>query len=316
MLKLYPSWFIFLSLTVIGILLIVSSNNWFIAWIGFELSLIGFIPIFITDSLSIEGLVKYFLVQVGGSSLFILSYMVYRIKRISSILFICSIFIKLGVFPFFQWVPAVIIILEWRGCLLLVTVQKLAPLAIIILINPISISRSIISVVALRALVASILGFNQTLFRILLAYSSIIHTSWILISSLFSFKTTVIYLSVYYSLTIFIFIYLSIVNSSSVVGTINSSNSYAALSVALLILTGIPPFSIFFLKLIVLQLLAGYSSIAIVILLRSSISTYFYMIYIIPSVAKYWSLSLSIGDRIKLSTLIVIGSVVPILSLL
>lgn len=40
---------------------------------GFELSLIGFLPILTLNFSVAEGMIKYFLVQAGGSGLFLFS---------------------------------------------------------------------------------------------------------------------------------------------------------------------------------------------------------------------------------------------------
>lgn len=101
MMKIYPSWFIFFTFNVFGFILVFCGDNWFVIWLGFELTLIGFIPMFRGGSLMVEGLVKYFLVQAGGSSVFALSFLL-PFSFFSFVLLYLGIFIKLGVFPFYS----------------------------------------------------------------------------------------------------------------------------------------------------------------------------------------------------------------------
>lgn len=58
-------------------------------------------PIFTGTSLVVEGLVKYFLTQASGSSLFMVSFLLNR-DVYSVILLLAGISIKIGVFPFYQ----------------------------------------------------------------------------------------------------------------------------------------------------------------------------------------------------------------------
>lgn len=86
---------------MVGIGFVVSSDNWFISWVGFELSVLGFLPMFRGVRLVVEGIIKYFLVQAGGSSLFLISFLGGRGYLIGYI-FIIGMFVKLGIFPFYQ----------------------------------------------------------------------------------------------------------------------------------------------------------------------------------------------------------------------
>lgn len=130
-------------------------------------------PIFTGTSLVVEGLVKYFLTQASGSSLFMISFLLNR-DVYSVILLLAGISIKIGVFPFYQWVPMVITSLSWGGCLLLSTVQKLPPLFVLINQRE-ELGVYIIVLGALSVLISGVLGYNQRYMRSLMAYSSISH---------------------------------------------------------------------------------------------------------------------------------------------
>lgn len=75
MVKLFPSWFIFLIILVLGVLLLLRGENFFIWWIGFELSLLGFMPMFLSSRRSIESIMKYFIVQATGRFIFLIGFL-------------------------------------------------------------------------------------------------------------------------------------------------------------------------------------------------------------------------------------------------
>lgn len=68
---------------------------------GFELALLGFIPMFVRGVMEIEGIIKYFLVQVAGSGMFIFSFLIDD-GCLRGVIFLLRIVVKLGVFPFYQ----------------------------------------------------------------------------------------------------------------------------------------------------------------------------------------------------------------------
>lgn len=130
----------------------------------------GFIPIIAINSLSLEGRVKYFLVQAGGSALLVLSFTTFYFSRL---IYVVSMCLKIGMVPFHQWVPRVVSSLSFFNIVILLTIQKLPPLLILIKRNAINF---IVLSSILRILVGRLIGVNQTQINNLLAYSSISHS--------------------------------------------------------------------------------------------------------------------------------------------
>lgn len=97
----------FFIVSLVGVRIVVSGDNWFVVWLGFELTLVSFLPMFSGGSVIVEGLIKYFLVQAGGSRVFALSFLLSDWFLIEG-LFVFGMFMKLGIFPFYRWVPLVI----------------------------------------------------------------------------------------------------------------------------------------------------------------------------------------------------------------
>lgn len=236
-----------------------------------ELSLLRFLPIFVSNRVSIEGIIKYILVQSGGSAIFLIGIII-----IKAPLVIMSILVKLGLFPFYFWVPTVIVRFNWIGCMLLRIFQKIRPIVILIKtdISCIVLYRGRISI-----FLRNFLALNQTNTKSLIAYSSISHTGWIALGTCMSNNITFFYIITYFWTTLFIF------------KAFNNSNNYSILhfetiprgsKLAIINLIGIPPFSIFFIKLIIFKFLTDFIVI-ILVLVGTLFSALIYLTFLIPS---------------------------------
>jgi len=187
--------FLFTILLLLGPLVRVSSSNWVICWVGLELSFLGVIPLLLRDrsflSLRKESVIKYFCIQALGSGLLILGgvlfYIIPEVSEFSDLLFVRSLFIKLGVFPIHFWVPRVTSGLNWFPLFLLLGWQKIPPFIFLVNISENShwLGRVITILGGVRAMVGAIIGLNQTSFRAILGGSSIVHTGWGCIGSVF-----------------------------------------------------------------------------------------------------------------------------------
>lgn len=137
MFRLLPFNFIFLFLVVFGTLFSISSYHWLGIWAGFEINLIGFLPIILHRKrlLERESAVKYFVIQALGSTLLIFGRLWgYRSSftweladycdkglHFEKILIVRGLLIKMGAFPFHFWVPRVMGGVSWLMCFLLRT---------------------------------------------------------------------------------------------------------------------------------------------------------------------------------------------------
>lgn len=267
--------FLFFSLLLLGPLVRVSSSNWVMCWVGLELSFLGVIPLLLADSgflsLRKESVIKYFCIQTAGRGLLILGgvlfYMVPEVSEASNFVFVCSLLIKLGVFPIHFWVPGVASGLNWFPLFLLLGWQKIPPFAFLVnILENRDLLRSIILVLGgIRALIGAFIGLNQTSFRVVLGSSSIAHTGWGCIGSVFGGLW--VYFSIYcFSFGILIlFCYLE---------------ADFIVRLGILSLRGLPPFLMFVGKWVVLKR-AFYRSFSFLFLaapiVRSFLSLFFYL---------------------------------------
>lgn len=269
-----------------GTILASSSNSWITCWIGLEINLISIIPIIIRELnfKSTETSIKYFLTQAVASVILIVSssFIIFQIKnyyleRINFLLFL-SLSIKAGLAPFHVWFPQVTEFLSWFKCFIIFTWQKIAPF---ILISNFNARVALYLVIIISAMAGSIGGLNQINTKILLTYSSIAHSAWILIVVSIYLNYWMLYFLVY-TLTIApIIIYIRSLNFKKI-KEINSSkinfNSKIILRILILSLGGLPPFLGFTAKLS--ALIAGIQIFPLVVILSlissSLISLYFY----------------------------------------
>jgi NADH-quinone oxidoreductase subunit N len=256
-------------------------------WLGFELSLLVFIPMLRGGSSITEGLVKYFLVQAGGSSVFVLSFLSHGFFVQERVLLVLGMFIKLGMFPFYRWVPMLMSVLTWCGCLLLSTFQKLSPLFVVFQQSLVC-SNYLLFFGVLTVLIGGIIGYNQSYIRSLMAYSSVRHRGWLVICCLYRFSLFFCYLLIYVFLVCGLFSLFALLKAHKVVLGGSRFGLDGVLSLFILSLSGVPPFSLFYLKVGVIYFIVSSSFYIPLVLLGSMLSIYYYLTFVIPSLSGFW----------------------------
>jgi len=173
-----------------GTIIAASSSSWFSCWLGLEINLMRIIPILITKSTpsTTESRIKYFITQALASVVIIASatsiffYNFSNFFSLQPLLLVSGIGIKLGAAPLHFWLPQVIQTSDWPQILILLTWQKLAPIVLIMFS-----SSQLIFILILASCLVGVLGaINQTSFKKILVYSSILHSAWILTATLCS----------------------------------------------------------------------------------------------------------------------------------
>nr|YP_010178051.1 NADH dehydrogenase subunit 2 [Mactra quadrangularis]QUV72901.1 NADH dehydrogenase subunit 2 [Mactra quadrangularis] len=278
---------LFLFLTVFGILLAVGGESMFSIWMGMEVSFLGVLFLMSGDTEEeIESTMKYFIIQVISSHMFLLSVMSVAGGWWSlevPYLMVISLLIKLGVFPFHFWVPSVISQLSYFSLLVLSVIQKLVPLWVF---SNMELRDGFLwfveSLLIISAFVGAVGGLSVLHFRALLSYSSISHTCFMVVLSLQSFISCCIYLFVYFFLNLGLVLSLwtmKLFSVSDLQKISNPSSEMAAQTVSFygLSLAGMPPFTGFFLKLYFLMVCWNdFPFLCVFFLGFSVISLYYY----------------------------------------
>nr|QUJ09541.1 NADH dehydrogenase subunit 2 [Telenomus remus] len=272
-------------------------NNWFFMWILMELNLMIFIPIMIEKkNIKIISKIsfKYFLIQSFSSMIFLFSIlmnmMFNNLINISIIYFLMmtTMLIKLGMFPFHMWFVKMMNIMSWKNCFLLSTIQKMIPF--FIMMNFINKNIKIFLLINIfNTIISTIGGLNQNFIKPLLAYSSINHMSWMMVSSITMEKMFLIYLIIYLLNNLLIMMFMKQMNIKFINKIFYTKNSYLIkmlIMMSMLSLGGIPPMIGFLIKWMTIYSIYNNMILnfnLIILLITSTVTIFYYLNLFIPS---------------------------------
>nr|YP_010728476.1 NADH dehydrogenase subunit 2 [Stictochironomus rosenschoeldi]WEF49717.1 NADH dehydrogenase subunit 2 [Stictochironomus rosenschoeldi] len=284
---------LFLYTLFLGTLISISSNSWFSIWMGLEINLLSFIPLTMKHNnlYSSEASLKYFLTQALASSLLLFSiiffYMFYlkfnlMYMTFMNMMFSSILMMKMGMAPFHFWFPIVMEGLNWMNNIILMTWQKLAPL---ILISYCMNFYFFIFSILLSTIFGAMGGLNQTSLRKLMAFSSINHLSWLVAGIMNSQNIWKIYFFLYCLLSlsvILIFNNFKLFNLNQIFSILNYKNLIKTIIfIPLLSLGGLPPFTGFFTKWIIIEHLMSMNlMILLLIMIYFTLVTLFFYLRI------------------------------------
>nr|ALO77379.1 NADH deshydrogenase subunit 2 [Clanoptilus assimilis] len=279
---------LFLNMMIMGTLISISSYSWLGMWMGLEINLISIIPLLKSKSLfSSEASIKYFLTQALASALIMFSIIMMmekeslNISHLSMMIMSTGLLTKMGAAPFHFWFPEILEGLNWINSLLMLTWQKVAPMVLLMYNSYISWFFYIIILSSM--IVSSMIGFNQTSIRKILAYSSINNIGWMMPCILFSQMIWLIYLIIYIVISInlvMIFLYYNIFHLNQLNMVMNFSTSMKLITMFnFLSLGGLPPFIGFYSKWLVISLMMEQKfSIMILIMIMFTLLVLYYYI--------------------------------------
>nr|AXS64979.1 NADH dehydrogenase subunit 2 [Cucujoidea sp. 4 KM-2017] len=258
---------VFFFVLINSSLITISSYSWFMMWIGLEMNMFSFIPLMNEDKnkLNSEASLKYFIIQSISSMVILVSILSTIFLKSSielssspqSLMLSAALLMKLGMAPFHFWFPEIIEGLNWLNSLILLTWQKLAPFVILMYNFSMSLFFSMIILISMA--LSGILSWNQTSLKKILVFSSINHMSWML-SITFLNKTLFLIYFIFYSLNSIILILpfktMKINQIQQFYSSVNLNKTQKFIfSLNLLSLGGLPPFTGFFIKWMVLSIL-------------------------------------------------------------
>nr|YP_010736634.1 NADH dehydrogenase subunit 2 [Bannacoris arboreus]WEM32387.1 NADH dehydrogenase subunit 2 [Bannacoris arboreus] len=290
---------IFMCMLIMGVILTVSSNNWMSMWMGLELNMIAFLPMLklSKDKKSSNASMIYFLTQSMSSMILMFSMMsMMHGNYFSENLILLSLMIKLGSAPFHMWMPEMMSMINWNSCIMLLTVQKIAPLHMIYngswndLIN---------ITIIMSTLIGALGGLNQTSLKKIMAYSSISHLAWMLMLNK-NINKFYMYLIVYSIMITVLCTYFKI-NNLNFMNNLFSINiptpSKINLTLMMMSVGGLPPLLGFLPKWMVIQTLMTDNNYIMMLILTTStlITLFFYLrminkMFMLFSTASPWIL--------------------------
>ena len=159
---------------ILGTVLVISTSAWPLAWLGLELNLISFVPFALSEERQKKRGMNYFIIQRCGSLLLLLGGIL--LDNISNMrpIIILGLILKMGLIPLHFWVPGVASCLKKVPLLVLLSWQKIAPIAIIRLMI---LSQTWILVV--NAIVGALLMINTASMTLLLVFRGMLQIAWI-----------------------------------------------------------------------------------------------------------------------------------------
>nr|APA22658.1 NADH dehydrogenase subunit 2 [Iole propinqua propinqua] len=281
---------------LLGTSITISSNHWVTAWAGLEINTLAILPLIAKSHhpRAIEAATKYFLTQATASALVLFSSMtnawytgqwdITQLTHPSSCLILTSaIAMKLGLAPFHFWFPEVLQGSPLITGLLLSTVMKFPPMALLYMTSP-SLNPTLLTGMALlSAALGGWMGLNQTQIRKIMAFSSISHLGWMAIIISYSPKLTLLNFYLYALITTAVFLTLNsikVLKLSTLMTTWTKAPSLnAMLLLTLLSLAGLPPLTGFLPKWLIIQELTKQDMIpsAMTIAILSLLSLFFYL---------------------------------------
>nr|YP_010353346.1 NADH dehydrogenase subunit 2 [Askoldia variegata]UOF73397.1 NADH dehydrogenase subunit 2 [Askoldia variegata]UOF73410.1 NADH dehydrogenase subunit 2 [Askoldia variegata] len=279
----------------LGTTITFASSHWLLAWMGLEMNTLAIIPLMAQHHhpRAVEATTKYFLTQATGAAMLLFASTTnawmtgqWDIQQMSHplpvTLITLALALKVGLAPVHAWLPEVLQGLDLTTGLILSTWQKLAPLALLMQIQP-SNSTLLIVLGLASTLIGGWGGLNQTQLRKILAYSSIAHLGWMILVMQFSPSLTLLTLFTYFIMTFSTFLVFKL-NDSTTLNTLATSWAKAPALTALaplilLSLGGLPPLTGFMPKWLILQELAkqDLALTATLAALAALLSLYFYL---------------------------------------
>ncbi|YP_009057577.1 NADH dehydrogenase subunit 2 (mitochondrion) [Passer montanus] len=281
---------------LLGTTITISSNHWVMAWTGLEINTLAILPLISKSHhpRAIEAATKYFLVQAAASALVLFSSMtnawhtgqwdITQLSHpVSCLILTSAIAMKLGLVPFHFWFPEVLQGSPLTTGLLLSTIMKLPPMALLFMTSP-SLNPTLLTTMAiLSTALGGWMGLNQTQTRKILAFSSISHLGWMAIVVIYNPKLTLLNFYLYALMTSTVFLTLNSIKALKLSTLMTAWTKMPALSAMLLLtllsLAGLPPLTGFLPKWLIIQELTkqDMAPAATIISLLSLLGLFFYL---------------------------------------
>lgn len=261
-------------------------SNFYYYWAVIEIIILLFMGLRYSVIISsYSQLILYFLIQTIASFLILVFYL-YDF----SVLLTSAFTLKFSMFPFFMWYINVIYRLPNFIFWLASTFHKVPPI-IMIKIFGLNLNYRLLWVsIIFTTLLIGFIMLSVYDFRILLVLSSIGNNSWILLSQITSFSLFILYIIVY-RLRLFMVI-LSFRGLSKLQLPKSFSLSSSSLSFWVLTLSGMPPFPLFYCKVLVIIAVFFILSINNIFILFLLSRAFIFMAYL-RSLIKYYVYSYS-----------------------
>nr|QDH82210.1 NADH dehydrogenase subunit 2 [Parapolybia varia] len=239
---------------------------------------------------------NYFIIQ-SISSLILLMLMIIKNfmldnNNLINSLIILTFSMKLGMFPFFIWMPIIYSNINWILIFFMSTTQKIIPMLILNLIfnfnNQVNIIQLIYMMVIISSLIASLLSIKELNLKKIFAFSSINHSSWMLFIISIDQSMFFLYFLIYSFSMIFVCLIFNKFNINKInqlfkLNLFNHKFINILLSLNILILSALPPFLTFLIKMNTMKIILfnNHFITILMFIILSIFTVIFYMMILI-----------------------------------
>nr|WOW99061.1 NADH dehydrogenase subunit 2 [Kinnaridae sp.] len=269
--KLNSQKYFFLIIMILSVMIMFSSNNWIYSWMMLEINFFFMIPFLSTNKIMTDQLMKFFIIQSISSSLLLFTVTFCSITEnliYQNILLMTSLSTKMGLMPFHFWLPSLINYSSWENCFLMFTLQKIPSS---ILFNQMLEINLLTFIMSVSLIIAPILSMKQSSTKKMMAYISISSLSWMLLS-LNQSSWLFLFFMLIYSIISFNLIKSLKMNNLIFINQMNMNNLYKLnLIFSSLSMAGVPPFTGFLPKMMILQSLTKNNLFMLTMMILSSV---------------------------------------------
>nr|AIC09087.1 NADH dehydrogenase subunit 2 [Gasteruption sp. M19] len=254
--------YLFMIMMFLSIFFSFTFLNMLGVYMMMELNMISYLPLLIYYNYNnkTEIVFIYYIIQSVGSMMFLFNILImmfcmnyYFNKELMLFGCMISLFIKLGCVPFHFWYLMMMKNMSWLNCYLLSTVQKLMPMLFLYqFIN------NYLYLGIFMCSLLSVFSLNEVSLRMIMAYSSINHMSWMIMGIMHSFMVWFIYFFIYMILMFFLISLLNYYNIyyiNQILFCMNGKLVFYLFSLYIFSLGGMPPFMGFYMKWFVMDLM-------------------------------------------------------------
>nr|AAL90561.1 NADH dehydrogenase subunit 2 [Chamaeleo dilepis quilensis] len=279
-----------------GTIITASSNHWLVAWSGLELNMLSMLVIMMKPKhpRTAEATIKYFLTQAIASALMLFSSMINAMQtgqwnitqmtdKYACTMLLLSMMMKLGAAPTYFWLPEVMQGTTTLTALIIASWQKIAPITILFMTH----NHLPPMITILVGIMSTIIGgwgsINQTQMRKLMAYSSISNLGWTMVIFTTSPNIPTLNIAIYIMMITPTFMIMkntsmkTLQDSTTMWTTSTMTNT--TLTLMLLSMSGLPPFTGFTPKFMILNelVMQNLTPIATMMAVSSLINMFFYI---------------------------------------
>nr|UFQ25457.1 NADH dehydrogenase subunit 2 [Calyptogena rectimargo] len=291
------------SIMVGGIFVCIYSVGLLGMWVGMELGFFGAVGVLGGSSVEeVEGVQKYFIVQVFSSIFLLISFLLvvnfYKGGWLVEFIMVTGLGMKLGLFPFYFWIPSVMSVVSWVGCFVVSVVQKFNPIWVLVNLMLESYLQQVVEFSAcLTGLVGCVGGIGVLQFRVLLGFSSMVHLGCMIFMCLVSWDVFLSYMALYFCLSFSLMMSLWICGIYGFLDLMKPNEGgdmfLFTISLYMFSFAGVPPLSGCFMKAVFLLSCWKIFPIGCVVLfLSSGVSLFYYSSFFIY-LNLYWGSVLS-----------------------